>query len=47
MAATQTIFQCKYGLATHGIRPGFVEDHPDSYAYEADVEMGRPASDEQ
>ena len=46
-ALTRTRFQCKYGLATHGIRQGSSKDHPASYAYEPDVEMGRPASDEQ
>ena len=39
MAPTQTRFQCKYGLATHGIRQGSSKDHPASYAYEPDVEM--------
>ena len=47
MAPTQTRFQYKYGLAIHGVRQGSSKDHPASYAYEPDVEMGRPASDEQ
>ena len=47
MAPTQTRFQCKYGLATHGIRQGSSKDHPALYAYEPDVEMSRHTSDEQ